>query len=155
MTVASSPNPNLARGWVGFNFRSAFGRPVRIMNDAAMQALGSYRRGLLLFLGYGTSLGAALVLNRVVIPMELAHLSFKNGTYQDYVGNRALRRLGRKRWRKYVELGTARMIEAVDPDDVVVGGGNVKKLKKLPTRCRAGSNANAFIGGFRLWEPAS
>jgi polyphosphate glucokinase len=145
---------NLARGWVGFNFSSAFGRPVRIVNDAAMQALGSYRRGLLLFLGYGTSLGAALVLNGIVIPMELAHLSFKDGTYQDYVGNRARRKLGRKKWQKYVELGTARMIEAVDPDDVVLGGGNVKKLNKLPKRCRAGSNANAFIGGFRLWEPA-
>jgi len=144
--------PNLARGWVGFNFRSAFGRPVRIINDAAMQALGSYKRGLLLFLGFGTSLGAALVNHGVVIPMELAHLSFKNGTYQDYIGNRARRRLGRKKWQKYVEFGTARMIAAVDPDDVVLGGGNVKKLKPLPKRCRAGKNANAFIGGFRLWE---
>jgi polyphosphate glucokinase len=145
---------NLGRGWVGFNFKAAFGRPVRIANDAAMQALGSHKRGLLLFLGFGTGLGAALVLNGVVIPMELGHLSFKNGTYQDYVGNRALRRLGRKKWQKYVEFGSARMIEAVDPDDVVLGGGNARKLKKLPPRCRAGDNANAFIGGYRLWEAA-
>jgi predicted NBD/HSP70 family sugar kinase len=151
--IVAQPH-NLGRGWVGFNFKAAFGRPIRIINDAAMQALGSYRRGLLLFLGFGTSLGAALVLNRVVIPMELAHLSFKNGTYQDYLGVRALRRLGRKKWQKYVEFGTARMIEAVDPDDVVLGGGNVKRLKKLPKRCRAGTNANAFIGGYRLWEAA-
>jgi polyphosphate glucokinase len=143
---------NLGRGWIGFDFKSAFGRPVRIINDAAMQALGSHKRGLLLFLGLGTGLGAALVAEGVVIPMELAHLSFKNGTYEDYLGLRALKRLGRKKWQKYVEFGAARMIEAVGPDDVVLGGGNVKKLKKLPKGCRAGSNANAFIGGFRLWE---
>lgn len=145
---------NLGRGWVGFNFRSAFGRPVRIVNDAAMQALGSYKRGLLLFLGLGTSLGAAVVVDGVVLPLELAHLSFKDGTYQDYVGDEALRRLGRKKWQKYVELGTARMIQAVGPDDVVLGGGNVKHLKTLPKGCRAGSNAYAFNGGYRLWGPA-
>jgi predicted NBD/HSP70 family sugar kinase len=150
--ITSQPH-NLGRGWVGFNFKSAFGRPVRIINDAAMQALGSHKRGLLLFLGLGTGLGAALVAEGVVIPMELAHLSFKNGTYEDYLGLRALKRLGRKKWQKYVEFGAARMIEAVAPDDVVLGGGNVKKLKKLPKGCRAGSNANAFVGGFRLWEP--
>jgi polyphosphate glucokinase len=149
--ITSQPH-NLGRGWVGFNFKSAFGRPVRIINDAAMQALGSHKRGLLLFLGLGTGLGAALVAEGVVIPMELAHLSFKNGTYEDYLGLRALKRLGRKKWQKYVEFGAARMIEAVAPDDVVLGGGNVKKLKKLPKGCRAGSNANAFVGGFRLWE---
>lgn len=142
---------NLGRGWVGFDFTSAFGCPVRIINDAAMQALGSYKRGLLLFLGLGTGLGAALVADGVVIPMELAHLSFKDGTYEDYVGVRALRKLGRKKWQKYVEFGTARMIEAINPDDVVLGGGNAKKLKTLPAGCRAGDNANAFIGGFRLW----
>ena len=142
---------NLGRGWVGFNFRSAFGRPVRILNDAAMQALGSYKRGVMLFLGFGTSLGAAVVAEGVVVPMELAHLSFKDGTYQDYVGDGALRRLGRKKWQKYVEYGTARMIEAVGPDDVVLGGGNVKKLKKLPNGCRAGGNTYAFVGGYRLW----
>ena len=145
---------NLGKGWVGFNFTAAFGRPVQVMNDAAMQALGSYKRGLLLFLGLGTGLGAALVADGVVIPMELAHLSFKNGTYEDYLGARALKKLGRKKWQKYVEYGTARMIEAVLPDDVVLGGGNVKKLKKLPKGCRAGNNAYAFIGGFRMWENA-
>ena len=102
-----------------------------------MQALGSYKRGLLLFLGLGTGLGAALVADGVVIPMELAHLPFKNGTYEDYLGVRALKRLGRKKWQKYVEFGTARLIEAIHPDDVVLGGGNAKKLKKLPKGCRA------------------
>ena len=152
--IVSDPR-NLGRGWVGFNFKSAFGRPVQVINDAAMQALGSYKRGLLLFLGLGTGLGAALVADGVVIPMELAHLSFKNETYENYVGVRALRRLGRKKWQKHVEYATARMMEAVAPDDVVLGGGNVKKLKKLPKGCRAGNNAYAFIGGFRLWENAS
>ena len=145
---------NLGRGWARFDFEAALGVPVRIMNDAAMQALGSYKRGLLLFLGLGTGLGAALVADGIVIPMELAHLSFKNGTYEDYLGARALKRLGRKKWQKYVEYGTARMIEAILPDDVVLGGGNVKKLKKLPKGCRAGNNAFAFIGGFRMWEKA-
>lgn len=143
---------NLGRGWKRFDFEAALGVPVRIMNDAAMQALGSYKRGVMLFLGLGTGLGAALVADGVVIPMELAHLSFKNGTYEDYLGNRALRRLGRKKWQKYVEYGTARMIEAVYPDDVVLGGGNAKNLKKLPPGCRTGNNANAFLGGFRMWE---
>ena len=143
---------NLGRGWTRFDFKSALGRPVRIMNDAAMQALGSYERGLLLFLGLGTGLGAALVADGVVIPMELAHLPFKSGTYEDYLGVRALERLGRKRWQKHVESGTARLIEAIHPDGVVLGGGNAKKLKKLPKGCRLGDNAYAFIGGFRLWE---
>lgn len=147
---------NLGRGWVGFDFEKEFGCPVRIMNDAAMQALGSYRRGLLLFLGLGTGLGAALVSDGVVIPMELAHLSFRNGTYEDYLGARALNRLGRKKWQKYVEFGTARMIEAVLPDDVVLGGGNAKKVKKLPKGVRLGKNAFAFAGGFRMWaDPSS
>jgi polyphosphate glucokinase len=145
---------NLGAGWVGFDFSTAFGCPVRIINDAAMQALGSYKRGLMLFLGLGTGLGAALVVDGVVIPMELAHLSFRNGVYEDYLGVRALKRLGRKKWQKYVEFGAARMIEAVHPDDVVLGGGNAKKLTKLPVGCRVGANANAFTGGFRLWAAA-
>jgi polyphosphate glucokinase len=148
--IASEPH-NLARGWVRFVFESAFERPVRIINDAAMQALGSYTRGLLLFLGFGTGLGAALVADGVVIPMELAHLSFRDGTYEDYVGARALERLGGKTWQKHVAFGTARLIQALHPDDVVLGGGNAKKLKKLPPGCRLGTNANAFVGGFRLW----
>ena len=145
---------NLGRGWVGFDFEAAFGPPVRIINDAAMQALGSYKRGLLLFLGLGTGMGAALVADGVVIPMELAHLPYKRRTYEGYVGARALRRLGRKKWQKHIEVIMAGFIEAFHPDDVVVGGGNAKKLTRLPAGCRAGSNGKAFVGGFRLWEQA-
>ncbi len=146
---------NLGRGWTRFDFKAEFGRPVKIINDAAMQALGSYKSGLLLFLGLGTGLGTALVADGVVIPMEWAHLSFRNGSYEDYVGARALRRLGRKKWQKHVEYMTARLIDAVMPDDVVLGGGNAKRLKKLPKGCRLGNNAYAFTGGFRLWENPS
>jgi polyphosphate glucokinase len=144
---------NLGSGWVGFNFKSAFGRPVKIVNDAAMQALGSYKRGLLLFVGLGTGLGAALVIKGgVLVPMELGHLSYKNGTYEDYVGLRGLKRLGTRKWRRHVAYGVARLIDALHPDDVVLGGGNVKKLNEMPPNCRVGNNANAFRGGFRLWE---
>jgi polyphosphate glucokinase len=146
---------NLGRGWVGFDFTPAFGCPVQVMNDAAMQALGSYKSGLLLFLGLGTGLGAALVVNDIVIPMELAHLSIKNRTYEEYLGARALERLGRKKWQKHVDLATARMIDALHPDDIVLGGGNSKKLKKLPKGCRLGDNSYAFLGGFRLFENGS
>jgi polyphosphate glucokinase len=145
---------NLAAGWVGFDFEAAFARPVKILNDAAMQALGSYKGGELLFLGLGTGLGSALVTNGVVVPMELAHLPFKRRTYEDYMGLRGLERLGKKKWRKYVEYGVARLIDALLPEDVVIGGGNVKDLKQLPLGCRAGDNANAFVGGFRMWEEA-
>ena len=143
---------NLGRGWVGFDFEAAFGHRVKIINDAAMQAMGSYKSGLLLFLGLGTGLGAALVADGTVIPMELAHLPFKNGTYEDYLGARALKRLGRKRWQAHVEFSAARLRDALQPDDVVLGGGNAKRLKGLPPGCRAGANANAFTGGFRMWE---
>jgi polyphosphate glucokinase len=143
---------NLGRGWVGFNFKAAFRRPVKIINDAAMQALGSYKRGTLLFLGLGTGLGSALVVQGNVVPMELGHLSYKKGTYEDYVGVRGLERLGKKKWARHVEFGVARLIDALHPDDVVLGGGNAKKLKKLPAGCRKGENANAFLGGFRLWD---
>ncbi len=146
---------NLGPGWVGFDFGAAFGCPVQLMNDAAMQALGSYKSGLLLFLGLGTGLGSALVANGVVIPMELAHLSFKRRTYEEYLGVRALERLGRKKWQKHVEFVTNRLFEALHPDDIVLGGGNAKKLKKLPKGCRLGDNSYAFIGGFRLCENAS
>jgi len=146
---------NLARGWRGFDFTSAFGCPVRVINDAAMQALGSYRSGLLLFLGLGTGLGAALVADGVVVPMELAHVPYKNGTWEDYLGVRSLGRRGRKRWQKHVEYGTARLMDALSPDDIVLGGGNAKKLKKLPKGCRLGDNAHAFTGGFRLFETTS
>jgi polyphosphate glucokinase len=143
---------NLARGWVGFNFKAAFHCPVKIINDAAMQALGSYKTGQMLFLGFGTGLGSAMVVEGVVVPMELGHLSYRNGTYEDYVGLRGLKRLGKKKWRKNVMFGVKRLISALHVDDVVLGGGNAKKLKELPPSCRTGDNANAFIGGFRMWE---
>jgi polyphosphate glucokinase len=145
---------NLGRPWIGFDFEGAFGRPVKILNDAAMQALGSYQGGQLLFLGLGTGLGSALVVGGVVVPMELAHLSFKKGTFEDYLGLRGLKRLGRKKWERYVTDVVARMISALQADDVVLGGGNAKKLKKLPPGCRLGNNANALLGGFRMWEKA-
>jgi hypothetical protein len=143
---------NLGPGWVGFDFRKAFGRPVRLINDAAMQALGSYRGGLMLFLGLGTGLGSALIAEGVVIPLELAHLSYKHATYEDYVGLRGMKRLGKKKWRKYVVDVARRFVAALQPDDVVLGGGGAKHLKQLPKGCRLGDNANAFLGGFRLWE---
>src|SRR5262245_15267317 len=143
---------NLARGWVGFNFQAAFGRPVKILNDAAMQALGSYRGGKLLFLGLGTGLGSAMVVDGIVEPMELAHLPYRKGTFEDYVGQRGLDRKGKKKWREHVADVVAKLVAALEPDDVVLGGGNVKNLTDLPPGCRAGENANAFLGGFRLWE---
>jgi polyphosphate glucokinase len=143
---------NLASGWVGFDFEKAFGRPVKVINDAAMQALGSYKSGKLLFLGLGTGLGSTMVVDGRVEPMELGHLPYKKATYEDYVGLRGLERYGKKKWREYVEDVVMRLIAALQPDDVVLGGGNVKELKKLPKGCRAGDNANAFVGGFRLWE---
>jgi polyphosphate glucokinase len=147
----AEPN-NLAAGWVEFNFRRAFKCPVKVINDAAMQALGSYQGGTMLFLGFGTGLGAAMVVDGAVVPMELGQLSFRNGTYEDYLGRRGLKRLGKKKWRKQVAYVVDRLVSALYLDDVVLGGGNAKKLKRLPKRCRAGDNANAFLGGFRLWE---
>ena len=143
---------NLGKGWVGFNFHRAFARPVRVVNDAEMQALGSYRRGKMLFLGLGTGLGSTLVVNHITEPMELGHLPYKKATYEDYVGERALEKHGKKRWRQNVADVVARLIAALEPDDVVLGGGNVRLLKELPPGCRAGDNANAFLGGFRLWK---
>jgi len=145
---------NLGCGWLGFDFENAFGHPVKLINDAAMQALGSYKGGKMLFLGLGTGLGSTLVINGMVQPMELGHLPYKKSIYEDYVGERGLDRLGKGKWRRNVEDVVARLIAALEPDDVVLGGGNVKQLKTLPPGCRAGDNANAFIGGFRLWEPS-
>ena len=142
---------NLGPGWIGFRFGEAFGRPLKLINDAAMQASGSYKGGKLLFLGLGTGLGSAMVVDGVVEPMELGHLPYKKGTYEDYVGLRGLEKWGKKKWRGHVADAVARLIAALEPDDVVLGGGNVKKLKELPRGCRAGDNANAFLGGFRLW----
>jgi len=149
--IASEPH-NLASGWMTFDFDAAFGFPVKIINDAAMQALGSYSGGLLLFIGLGTGLGSALVADGTIIPMELGHLSFKNGTFEDYIGLRGLERFGKKKWRRYVDFVISRLTEAFRPDDIVLGGGHSKKIKKLPSRCRLGSNSFAFTGGFRLWE---
>jgi polyphosphate glucokinase len=146
---------NLAPGWVGFDYAAAFGCPVKLINDAAMQALGSYKGGKMLFLGLGTGLGSAMVLDGIVEPMELGHLPYKKGTYEDYVGIRGLDRLGKKKWHRCVADVVALLIAALEPDDVVLGGGNVKKLKELPAGCRTGDNANAFQGGFRLWERES
>jgi polyphosphate glucokinase len=145
---------NLGRGWIGFDFEQALGVPVKVINDAAMQALGSHKGGKMLFLGLGTGLGTALVLDGSVKPMELGHLPYKNGTYEDYVGRAGLERDGKKKWRRRVADVIERLMAALQPDETVIGGGNVKKLDTLPARCRAGENANAFIGGFRLWAGA-
>jgi polyphosphate glucokinase len=142
---------NLGPGWVGFDFKAAFERPVKVMNDAAMQALGSYKGGKMLFLGLGTGLGSTMILDGVIEPMELGHLPYRKGTYEDYVGLRGLTDHGEKKWRKHVEDVVARLVAALEPDDVVLGGGNVKHLDELPPGCRVGDNANAFLGGFRAW----
>ena len=143
---------NIAFGWVGFDFEREFGLPVKLMNDAAMQALGSYKGGRMLFVGLGTGLGTALVVDGVVVPMELAHLPYKKRTYEDYLGNRGLKRLGKKKWRRHIASVVDRMVGALQLDDVVIGGGNVKKLDDLPPSSRAGSNELAFRGGFRMWD---
>jgi polyphosphate glucokinase len=143
---------NLGKCWAGFNFEAAFKRPVKVLNDAAMQALGSYKRGKMLFLGLGTGLGSALIVDGVVEPMELGHLPYKRATFEDYVGIRGLEKYGRKKWRHHVADVVKRLIAAIEPDEVVLGGGNVKKLKELPPGCRVGDNANAFLGGVRLWQ---
>jgi polyphosphate glucokinase len=143
---------NLGNGWMGFDFAAAFKRPVKVINDAAMQALGSYRRGKMLFLGLGTGLGSALIVDGIVEPMELGHLPYKKATFEDYVGLRGLEKYGKKKWRRCVADVVERLVAAIEPDEVVLGGGNVHKLKKLPPGCRAGDNDNAFRGGFRLWD---
>jgi len=144
---------NLGQGWVGFDFRRALGRPVKIINDAAMQALGSYRKGRLLFLGLGTGLGSAMIADGLLEPMELAHLPYKRGkTYEDYLGIRGLKRLGRKKWARQVAKVVSLMRAALQVEEVVLGGGNVKKLKTLPPGARLGKNENAFRGGAELWN---
>jgi polyphosphate glucokinase len=144
---------NLGGGWMKFDFSKAFGRPVKIINDAAMQALGSYKGGRMLFLGLGTGLGSAMIADGRLEPMELAHLTYKNGkTYEDYLGLRGLERMGKKKWRVQVAKIAKKLKVALAADYVVLGGGNCKKLKKLPAGLRLGSNENAFLGGFRMWE---
>ena len=143
---------NLGKGWVKYDFAKAFKRPVRIINDAAMQALGSYAGRTMLFLGLGTGLGSTMIVDGIIEPMELGHLPYRKGTYEDYVGLRGLEKRGKKKWRRHVAKVVGQLTAALEPDDIVLGGGNVKKLKELPTGCRRGDNANAFLGGFRLWE---
>jgi polyphosphate glucokinase len=151
--VIAEPH-NLGRGWTGYDFKAAFKRPVKVINDAAMQALGSYKAGKMLFLSLGTGLGSAMIVAGIVEPMELGHLPYKKGTFEDYVGARGYTRLGKKKWRKEVANVVSRLIAALEPEDVVLGGGNVNKLNELPLGCRAGANSNAFVGGFRLWQKA-
>jgi polyphosphate glucokinase len=144
---------NLGRGWVGYDFRKAFGRPTQVMNDAAMQAIGSYEGGRMLFLGLGTGLGSALIVDGTVAPMELAHLPYKRGrTYEDYVGEQGRRRLGAKKWRREVANVIDQLSKALETDYVIIGGGNARKLKKLPKNARLGNNNFAFLGGFRVWR---
>jgi len=143
---------NLAQGWVGFDFERAFQCPVKVVNDAAMQALGSCRDGTMLFLGLGTGLGSALVVEGHLAPLELAHLPYQKRTCEGYLGIRGLKRLGKKKWRQAVADIVARLTPALRLDDVVLGGGNARNLEKLPKGCPAGDNANAFVGGFLLWK---
>jgi polyphosphate glucokinase len=145
---------HLGGGWVGFDYRSAFGCPVKVVNDAAMQALGSYRGGKMLFLGLGTGLGATMIVDGIVEPMELGHLPYRDGTFEEYVGLHGLQAHGLGQWRRDVEDVVARLIAALEPEDVVLGGGDVHQLETLPPGCRAGDNADAFAGGFRLWKRA-
>jgi polyphosphate glucokinase len=153
-TAVSEPH-NLGPGWVGFDFETAFARPVKLINDAAMQALGSYEGGRMLFLGLGTGLGSAMIVDGGVEPMELGHLPYRKRTYEDYVGRRGLKRMGKKKWRRHVVDVVGLLTAALRPDYVVLGGGNARKLKELPVGCRLGANANAFRGGFLLWDEAA
>jgi polyphosphate glucokinase len=144
---------NLGDGWVGFDFEAAFGRPTKVVNDAAMQAFGDYTGGRMLFLGLGTGLGSTMIVEGIIEPMELAHLPYRKGTYEDYVGERGRGRLGEKQWRKAVLDVIERLSAALEPEYVVVGGGNSKRLHELPAKVRLGHNEAAFLGGFRLWIP--
>ena len=150
--VISEP-ANLGQGWVGFDYEAAFGKPTQVVNDAVMQAVGSYQGGRMLFLGLGTGLGSAMIVDGVIEPMELAHLPFRKKTFEDYVGERGLKRLGKKKWRKAVFEAVGQLSAAIEPDEIVLGGGGVDNLSELPDGCRRGENENAFLGGFRLWDP--
>lgn len=143
---------NLGEGWVNFDYQKALNRPVRVINDAAMQALGSYKKGRMLFLGLGTGLGSAMIANGILQPMELGHLPYKKATYEDYVGQRGLEHLGKKKWRREVANVVDLLRDALEPDEVVLGGGNAVKVKELPAKTRLGNNDNAYVGGFRVWE---
>lgn len=143
---------NIGKGWVGFDFEAAFGKPVRILNDAAMQALGSYQGGTLLFMGFGTGMGTAIIVDGKVLPTELAHLPYKKGSYEQYVGVRGLEKIGLKKWQKHVLNIVDLFSKAIRPDDIVLGGGNSKYLTEIPEGCRLGNNKLAFEGGLRMWE---
>ncbi|WP_065756768.1 ROK family protein [Bradyrhizobium paxllaeri] len=144
---------NLGRGWAGFNFEKAFRRPTKVVNDALMQAIGSYQGGRMLFLGLGTGLGSAMIVDGILEPMELAHLPYRNGkTFEQYVGAAALKRVGRKKWQRTVDDVLKRLLAALEPDYIMLGGGNADKLARLPRKVRLGLNTNAFEGGFRLWK---
>ncbi|HLZ98804.1 MAG TPA: ROK family protein [Steroidobacteraceae bacterium] len=150
--IVTEPH-NLGSGWVGFDFRRAFGRPTRIINDAAMQAIGSYQGGRMLFLGLGTGMGSAMIVDGVVESMEVAHLHYrKDRTYEDDVGDRGRRRMGIKKWRRAVKTVVESLQTALEADYVVLGGGNARKLKKMPKGARLGNNDFAFLGGFRMWR---
>jgi polyphosphate glucokinase len=144
---------NLGDGWVAFDYEGALGKPTKLVNDAAMQAIGSYAGGRMLFLGLGTGLGSALIVDGVVEPLELGHLPFRKKTFEDYVSERVRKRVGKKKWRKSVFEVVERLTAAMEPDEVVLGGGGVDALDELPPGCRRGANENAFVGGFRVWDP--
>jgi len=153
--IVAEPH-NLGGGWVGYDFAAALGRPVRVINDAAMQAIGSYRGGRMLFLGLGTGLGATLIIDGIVEPTEIGHMPYKHArTFEDYVGEGGRKRLGNRRWRKAVCEVIADLSAAFEPDYIVLGGGNAGRLKRLPHGVRMGSNLHAFAGGLRLWDPRS
>ena len=142
---------NLGKGWAGFDFEKAFGKPTKVINDATMQALGSYQGGRMLFLGLGTGLGSTMILDGVIAPLELGRLAYKHGVWEDYVGEAALEQHGKKRWLKAVDETIAQFTHALEPEYIVIGGGNARVLGELPPHCRLGHNADAFLGGFRLW----
>jgi predicted NBD/HSP70 family sugar kinase len=144
---------NLGEGWVGFDYEAAFGKPTKVVNDAVMQAVGSYKGGRMLFLGLGTGLGSAMIVDGVIEPLELGHLPFRKKTFEDYVSERALERSGKKKWTRAVFAAVEQLAAAMEPDEVVLGGGGVDELDELPPGCRRGQNENAFLGGFRLWDP--
>jgi polyphosphate glucokinase len=146
---------NLGPGWKGFDFEAAFGKPTKVINDAAMQAMGSYEGGRMLFLGLGTGLGTTLIIDGLLVAMEVQHMPFRKGTFEDYVGERGLERLGVKRWRKVLLAVIDVYVAAFSPDYVVLGGGNAREVGELPPNCRLGHNEDAFLGGFRLWADAS
>ncbi|MBM3857627.1 MAG: ROK family protein [Verrucomicrobia bacterium] len=143
---------NLGNGWVGFNYEKAFDRPTKIINDAAMQALGDYEGGRILFLGFGTGLGSTLIEEGVIVPLELSQLPYKKGTFEKYVSNKALEKKGKKKWTKEVFKIIEIFRAALEPEEIVLGGGNAQNLQQVPKGCRVAENSNAFIGGFRLWK---